>query len=118
MVLDGEDDLEEPGRPLRGLMLDKQRVSGLLVTVSLVAYALHLPSLCQLSSCRLARWVHCCIAGILHSTISLRTALSVCYPFRHGQLLSMMRLSCLVLGLGLVKVVRSVSQSRVASRVC
>jgi hypothetical protein len=29
LVLDGEDDLDEPGRPLRGLMLDKQRVSGL-----------------------------------------------------------------------------------------
>jgi len=96
LVLEGEDDLDEPGRPLRGLMLDKQRVSGLLVIVSLIAYALHLPSLCQLSSCRLARWVHCCVAGILHSTISLRAALPVRYSFRHGQLLSMTAVSCLV----------------------
>jgi hypothetical protein len=39
LVLEGEADLDEPGRPLSGLMLDKQTVSGLLVTVSLVAYA-------------------------------------------------------------------------------
>jgi hypothetical protein len=39
LVLEGEADLDEPGRPLSGLMLDKQTVSALLVTVSLVANA-------------------------------------------------------------------------------
>lgn len=40
LALDGEADLDAPGRPLRGLMLDKQRVSHWLVTVSLVAASL------------------------------------------------------------------------------
>lgn len=40
VALEGEADLDAPGRPLRGLMLDKQRVSHWLVTVSVVAASL------------------------------------------------------------------------------
>jgi hypothetical protein len=104
LVLEGEDDLDEPGRPLRGLMLDKQRVGGLHLSL-----AFALPNE-QLSPCAVGPLLcRVDITSIVSSTPSYLPA-PPCPSFTYGDVFS-----CSLTRL--VKVGQRELQSRIASPV-